>query len=377
MDFEFSDDQESLRDAVRRWVDKGFSFERRHGIAKAGGATREVYAELAELGLTGLAVPEAYGGMGFGAVEAMVVAEELGRGLVNAPFAQGALMAPTLLSAAPEALQAAWLPKIADATALVVLAYQEQAARYRLNHVVTSATESGGAWMLNGGKSVVPAGDEADAFVVPARTGGAVDSRDGIGLFLVDKAATGISVRGYPTQDGARAAELSLVNTPAQLITREGLATLEHAVDAGIASLCAEAVGAMDKLVAVTVEYMNTRKQFGVPIASFQALRHRIADVKMQLELGRSMSYFASLKMAEPPAAWRRAIAQAKYQLNQSVRFVGQQCIQLHGGIGVTDEYSAGHYFKRLTMIEMQFGDSFFQLGEVSGRMQDTAGVFA
>jgi alkylation response protein AidB-like acyl-CoA dehydrogenase len=377
MDFDFSDDQESLRDAVRRWVDKGFSFERRHGIAKAGGATRAVYAELAELGLTGLAVPEAHGGMGFGAVEAMVVAEELGRGLVNAPFAEGALVAPTLLSAAPEALQAQWLPKIADASALVVLAHQERAARYRLDHVSTTARESGGSWTLDGAKSLVAAGDEADAFIVPARIAGAVDARDGIGLFLVEKSATGVGVRGYPTQDGSRAAELSLAGTPAALITRDGLATLEHAVDAGIAALCAEAVGVMDKLVAVTVEYMNTRKQFGVAIASFQALRHRIADVKMQLELGRSMSYFASLKMAEAAPARRRAIAQAKYQINQSVRFVGQQCIQLHGGIGVTDEYIASHYFKRLTMIELQFGDSHFQLGEVSARMQDTAGVFA
>ncbi len=377
MDFDFSDDQESLRDAVRRWVDKGFNFERRHGIAKAGGQTRDVYGELAELGLTGLAVPEAHGGMGFGAIEAMVVAEELGRGLVNAPFAQGALMAPTLLSAAPEALQAAWLPKIADASALVVLAYQERAARYKLNHVSTTATDNGGCWTLNGIKSTVAAGDEADAYIVPARISGAADATDGIGLFLVERAGTGVSVKGYPTQDGARAAELNLANAPAELITRDGFATFEHAIDAGIAALCAEAVGVMDKLVAVTVEYMNTRKQFGVNIATFQALRHRIADVKMQLELGRSMSYFASLKMAEPAAARRRALAQAKYQLNQSVRFVGQQCIQLHGGIGVTDEYIAGHYFKRLTMMEMQFGDSFFQLGEVSARMQDTAGVFA
>ena len=377
MDFDFSDDQESLRDAVRRWVDKGFNFERRHSIAKAGGATRDVYAELAELGLTGLAVPEAHGGMGFGAIEAMVVAEELGRGLVNAPFAQGALMAPTLLSAAPEALQAAWLPKIADASALVVLACQERAARYRLDHVTTTAKDSGGAWTIDGAKSLVAAGDEADAFIVPARISGAADARDGIGLFLVEKGAAGVAVKGYATQDGSRAAELTLQGASGQLIAADGLATLEHAVDAGIAALCAEAVGVMDKMVAVTVEYMNTRKQFGVAIATFQALRHRIADVKMQLELGRSMSYYASLKMAEPAAARRRAIAQAKYQLNQSVRYVGQQCIQLHGGIGVTDEYIASHYFKRLTMIEMQFGDSFFQLGEVSARMQDTAGVFA
>ncbi len=377
MDFDFTDDQASLRDAVARWVDKGFSFERRHTIAKAGGKTRAVYAELAELGLTGLAVPEAQGGMGFGAVEAMVVCEELGRGLVNAPFAQGALMAPVLLSVAPAVLQAAWLPRIADASALVVLAHQERAARYRLNHVSTRATAAGATWTLSGAKSVVPAGDEADAWVVPARVSGAVDDANGIGLFIVEKGAAGVSVNAFPTQDGSRAAQIELAATPAALIAQDGLATLEHAVDAGIAALCAEAVGLMDKLIAVTVEYMNTRKQFGATLSSFQALRHRIADVKMQLELARSMSYFASLKMGEAAPARRRAIAQAKLQLGQSMRFVGQQCIQLHGGIGVTDEYIASHYFKRLTVMEMSYGDTLHQLGEVSERMTDTAGVFA
>ncbi|MBX3607312.1 MAG: acyl-CoA dehydrogenase family protein [Piscinibacter sp.] len=371
MDFDFTDDQQSLRDAVARWVEKGFSFERRHGLAKAGGFTRPVYAELAELGLTGLAVPEAHGGLGFGAIEAMVVNEELGRGLVNAPYAQGALIAPTLLSAAPAALQSAWLPKVADASALIVLAHQERAARYRLDRVETQASQDGGSWTLNGAKSVVPAGDEADAFVVPARTA------QGTGLFLVEKRAAGLAVRGYPTQDGARAAEITLKATPAALITADGTALLEQAVDVGIAAVCAEAVGAMDRLVAVTAEYLNTRKQFGVAIGSFQALRHRMADVKMQLELARSMSYFASLKLGEATPARRRALSQSKVQLGQSMRFVGQQCIQLHGGIGVTDEYIASHYFKRLTVLEMTFGDTLHHLGEVSSRMQDTAGVFA
>ncbi len=377
MDFDFSDDQLSLRDAVSRWVDKGFGFERRHAIAKSGGQTRKVYAELAELGLTGLAVPEAHGGMGFGAVEAMVVCEELGRGLVNAPYAQGALMTPALLAAAPAPLQTAWLPKIAAGSALVVLAHQERAARYRLHQVGTRATPAGAGWTLSGTKDVVPAGDEADAWIVPARLSGAVDARAGIGLFLVEKGAAGCAVRGYPTQDGARAAQLTLNATPAALIGAEGIDTLEHAVDAGIAALCAEGVGVMDKLVAVTVEYMNTRKQFGATLASFQALRHRIADVKTQLELARSMSYFASLKMGDAPAARRRALAQAKLQLGNSMRFIGQQCIQIHGGIGVTDEYIASHYFKRLTVMEMTFGDTMHQLGEVSARMADTAGVFA
>jgi alkylation response protein AidB-like acyl-CoA dehydrogenase len=375
MDFEFSEDQLSLRDAVARWVEKGFGFERRHALTKAGGATRAVMGELAELGLTGLAVPEALGGMGFGAVEAMVVMEELGRGLVNAPYAAGALVAPALLAAAPEALQTRWLPQVADGSALVVLAHQERAARYRLHHVLTRAERQGDGYRLTGLKSVVPAGDEADAFVVPARLSGSDDDRNGIGLFLVERAAA--TVRGYATHDGARAAEVKLDNTPAELIVADGLPVLETAVDIAIAAQCAEAVGLMEKLVAITADYMNTRKQFGVTIGSFQALRHRMADVKMQLELGRSMSYYASLKLEQPGPQRRRAVSQARVQLGHSMRFVGQQCIQLHGGIGVTDEYIASHYFKRLTVLEMTFGDTLHHLGEVSDRMQDTAGVFA
>ncbi len=369
MDFEFTDDQNSLRDAVARWAEKGFTFERRHALAKAGGKSRDVYGELAELGLTGLTVAEDHGGMGFGAIEAMVVMEELGRGLVNAPYAAGALVAPSILATAPAELQSQWLPKIASGEALVVLAHQERAARYRLDQVSTRASEAGGAWSIDGAKSLAPAGDEADAFIVPAHT------PHGIRLFLVEAGAA--QVRGYPTQDGARAAEVVLKGAAAQPITADGQLVLERAVDVGIAASCAEAVGLMDALVKLTVEYMNTRKQFGVAIASFQALRHRMADVKMQLELARSMSYFASMKLGEPAAQRRRALSQAKVQLGQSMRFVGQQCVQLHGGIGMTDEYVGSHYFKRLTMLEMAYGDTMHHLGEVSARMQDTAGVFA
>jgi alkylation response protein AidB-like acyl-CoA dehydrogenase len=377
MDFEFTDDQLSLRDAVARWVDKGFTFERRHAIARKGGATRDVYGELAELGLTGLVIADAHGGMGFGAVEAMVVMEELGRGLVNAPYAAGALVTPALLSAAPAELQAQWLPRIAGGEALVVLAHQERGARYRLNQVATKASKSTNGWRLSGHKSVVPAADEADAFIVPARVSGAESDAQGIGLFLVEKSANGVAIQGYPTQDGARAGELKLTDALAAPITEDGFAALELAADVGIAAACAEGVGVMDKLVALTIEYMNTRKQFGVTLSTFQALRHRIADVKMQLELGRSMSYFASLKLREAPAQRRRALSQAKVQLGQSMRFVGQQCIQLHGGIGVTDEYIGSHYFKRLTMLEMSFGDTMHHLGEASARMTDVTGVFA
>jgi len=379
MDFDFSDEQEMLRDSVRKWVDKAYDLERRRAIVKAGGFSRDAWREIAELGLTGLQVPEAEGGLGFGPVEAMVVMEELGRGIVLEPFAAVSLVAVSLLEAGHAPSAELWLQGIAEGKELVVLAHQERAARYRLAHVTTKAEHSSGTWQLTGKKIVVPAGAHAGAFIVPARVSGNDDDPDGIGLFIVSKGEVGVDVRGYPTQDGASAADLTLVRANAiELISAgDAYAALERAIDIGIAALCAEAVGAMDKLVATTVEYMNTRKQFGVPIATFQALRHRMADVKMQLELARSMSFFATLKLNDPAPARRRALAQAKLQLGQSMRYVGQQCIQLHGGIGVTDEYSAGHYFKRLTVMEMSYGDTMHQLGEVSARMQDSAGVFA
>lgn len=373
MDFDFSDDQQQLRDAVQRWVSKDYSFERRRSIEKSGGFSRAVWGELADLGLTGLAVPEAHGGLGWGAVEAMVVQEELGRGLVLEPYAHGALMAPAVLAHAPEAVQATWLPRIASGEALVVLAQQERAARYRLDVVNTTAVETATGWALTGTKSLVPVGDVADAWIVSASTAA------GIGLFLVERGAAGATARGYPTQDGGRAAEVHLDASPATLLVAPGagLAVVEQAVDIGIAALAAEGVGAMEALVTLTADYLNTRKQFGVAIASFQALRHRMADVKMQLELARSMSFLATLRQADMPTVRRRAVSQAKVQLGQSLRFVGQQCVQLHGGIGVTDEYIASHYFKRLTCMELTFGDTLHHLGLVSAGMQDTAGVFA
>ena len=371
MDFDFSDDQVQLGDAVRKWVDKGYTFDRRRAAEKAGGFDRAAWNELAELGLCGLYVPEDDGGLGMGPVEGMVVMEELGRGIVLEPLAQSLMAGGVLAGYADAATKAAWLPKVASGEALVVLAYQERAARYALDVCEAKATQAPGGYVVNAAKSLVPAGDQADAFIVPAK----INSQ--LALFLVERQSAGVSTRGYITQDGGRAAEVVLKNAPATLITQDGLTALEHAVDIGIAATCAEAVGVMDKTLAITAEYMNTRKQFGVAISSFQALRHRMADMKMQLELARSMSYYASLKLNAPTAERRAALARAKYQLGNSMRFVGQQAVQLHGGIGVTDEYIVSHYFRKLTQMEMTFGDTLHHLGEVSTRMQDTAGVFA
>ena len=371
MDFDFSDDQEQLRDAVRKWVDKGYTFERRRAAEKAGGFDRAAFTEMAELGLCGLYVPEADGGLGMGPVEGMVVMEELGRGMVLEPLAQSLIAGAVLAGYADAATKAAWLPQISSGEALVVLAYQERAARYKLDVCEAKATQAPGGYVLNATKSVVPVGDQANAFLVPAK----INSQ--LALFLVERQSSGVTTRGYGTQDGGRAAEVTFKNSPATLVTSDGLTALEHAVDIGIAATCAEAVGVMDKTFGLTAEYLNTRKQFGVVISSFQALRHRAADMKMQLELARSMSFYASLKLNAPAEERRAAMARAKYQLGTSMRFVGQQAVQLHGGIGVTDEYIVSHYFKKLTQLEMTFGDSLHHLGEVSARMQDSASVFA
>ena len=371
MDFDFNDDQEQLRDAVRKWVGRGYSFERRRAIVAAGGFSREAYAELAELGLCGLYTAEEDGGLGLGPVEAMVVMEELGRGIVLEPMAQTLIASGVLSGYAPANIKSDWLPRMASGEALVVLAHQERKARYRLDVCEAQASKTSKGYALTAVKTLVPVGDQADAFIVPATLDGQ------IALFLVECNASGVNTRNYGTQDGSRAAEVELSNAPAQLITTDGLTALEHAVDIGIAATCAQAVGVMDMTLAATVDYMNTRKQFGVTIASFQALRHRVADMKMQLELARSMSYYASLKLNAPADERRRALARAKVQLGQSMRFIGQQAVQLHGGIGVTDELIVSHYFKKLTQLEMTFGDSLHHLGEVSQRMQATAGVFA
>jgi len=379
MDFDFSDDEQQLSEAVQRFVERGYGFERRTAIAKAGGFSVQAWAEIAELGLLGLGTSKADGGMAMGPVAAMLALEALGRGLVLEPVAAVGLVAASVLAHADADARARWAPRVASGEARVVLAYQERRARYRLERVDTQAARKGDAWMLAGTKSLVPIGDQADAFIVSARVSGAADDPAGIALFLVERAAAGVATRGYALQDGSRAAEVTLANAPATLLVAAGpaFAALELAVDTGIAALAAEAVGVMDKLFDLTVDYLNTRKQFGVPIGTFQALRHRIADMKMQLELARSMSYYATLKLGEASDVRRRAVAQAKVQLGNSARFLGQQAVQLHGGIGMTDEYIGSHYFKRLTTMEMQFGDTMHHIGEVSARMTESAGVFA
>jgi alkylation response protein AidB-like acyl-CoA dehydrogenase len=372
MDFDFTQEQDMLRDTVRKWAAKDYAFDARRAVVKAGGHSPAHWQALNELGLLGLAIPEAHGGLNFGPVEAMVVMEELGRALVLEPYAPVALIAAGLLRDATDAtVQAQWLPKITSGEAAVVLAHMEHGARYDLAKVHTQATPSGDTWQLTGSKAVVPLADHAQAYIVPAMTG------EGMALFLVERAGAGVEIKPYALQDGSRAGDVKLRHAPGTLIVdaQHGKQALGRAADIAIAALCAEAVGAMDALFAMTLDYMNTRKQFGVPIGTFQALRHRVADMKLQLELARSMSYYATLKLSTDDTMRRKACAAAKVQVGQSMRFVGQQAVQLHGGIAVTDEYAAGHYFKRLTCIELMFGDTLHHVGRYSTMMTETAGV--
>lgn len=371
MNFDLSDEQIQLQDAVQRWADKSYPFDHYRATVHAGGFDRANYTQLADLGLTGLLVSEAFGGLGMGAVEAMLVMQTLGGALVLEPLTHTFMVSSVLAHFAPPALQARWLPHIASGQTLAVLADQERGNHYRHEKCEAKSAPAQDSYALTAHKNIVSAGDQADAFIVPAMLDGA------LALFWVERTASGISTRGYGTQNGSRAADVTFTHTPATLITRDGVAALELAIDVGLASACAQGVGLMDKTLALTADYINTRKQFGVAIGTFQVLRHRIADMKMALELARSMSYYAALKLSAPAPERRAALARAKVQLGQSMRFVGQQSVQLHGGIGVTDDYIGSHYFKHLTQLELSFGDTLHHLGEVSQRMQDTAGVFA
>jgi len=367
MNFEFSDDQEQLRDACARWVEKGYPFDRRRSIVENGGFSWEAWRELAALGLTGLYVPQDFGGMEMGPIDALVVLEELGKGIVLEPLSQALVCSRILMTYAPPAEQRRWLPAIASGDSLLVLAHQERRSRYRLDHCETQATENPGGWTLSGAKSMVPAGDLAHAFIVPAVLEGQ------LALWIVERQASGVHLLEYGMQDGSRAAELTLNDSPATLLTNDGSAALALAFDTGVAAVCAEAVGAMDRIFSLTVDYLKTRQQFGVPISEFQALRHRVADMKMHLELARSMSYYASLNLEEALPDRRLAISQAKHQLGTSMRFVGQQSVQLHGGIGLTDEYIGSHYFRVLTQKEMTWGDTSHHLEVISARIQAQA----
>jgi alkylation response protein AidB-like acyl-CoA dehydrogenase len=370
MDFDLTKEQEQLADTVQRFVAREYGFEARKAIRKsADGFSREVWAKLAELGLLGLLVPEEYGGLGFGAIETLLAMNGIGRGLLLEPYLPSAILATVLLRELGSAGQKeTLLPQLAAGELIAVPAHGEAEARYDLQRVATSAKRDGDGFVITGRKAVVLHASSANLLLVSARTSGKPADEAGISLFLVPRDAGGVSLETYPTLDGQRASDVVLrdVRVPrASLLGPEGgaLPGLSSAWEVGIAALCAEAVGALQAVFDATVEYAKTRKQFGVPIGKFQALQHRMVDMLMHVEQARSMSYLAAVRVSEKDAALRaRDLSAAKVVVGQACRFVGQQAVQLHGGMGMTDEFHVSHSFKRLSILELSLGDTAHHL---------------
>ncbi len=366
MDFDLSEEQRLLKESLDRLIGDRYGFEQRKGYAQnPEGWSRDLWAQYAELGLLGLPFEERYGGSAGGPVETMIAMEAFGGALVLEPYLATIVLGGGFLRRGGSAEQrAALIPKIADGSLTLAFAHTERQSRYDLHDITTRAMRDGTGWVLDGEKGVVVHGDTADKLIVTARVGGGRRDRDGVAVFIVDGQAAGISRRCYPTQDGMRAAEITFSGVrigPENVLGEPGAALplVERVVDEAIAALCAEAVGAMAAMHELTVEYLKTRRQFGREIGSFQILQHRAVDMLIALEQARSMAMFATMVAAEEDAAERRnAVAAAKVQIGRSGKFIGQQAVQLHGGIGMTMEYKVGHYFKRVTMIDTMFGDA-------------------
>lgn len=364
MDFDLSDEQRMLQDSVQRLLAEHCSFEQRQALlAGPADAGATLWRQFAELGLLGLPFAEADGGFGGGHVDTLIVMQALGRALAPVPYLATVVLCGALLrSAASPAQRAALVPAIAGGELILAFAHSESQARYDLADVRTTARREGSGWVLEGEKRFVLAGDSAGQLIVSARVAPAGEGQDGLALFRVDAGLPGLSRRGYTTQDRGRCADLRLNSVRVgddALIGQPGMAlpAIEQAVDAAIAALCAEAVGTMSYAQELTVDYLKVRKQFGVAIGSFQALQHRAVDMLVATEQAHSMALYATMMCAEPNAAERRrAISAAKVQVNNSARFVGQEAVQLHGGIGMTEEYAIGRYYKRLFTLDATFG---------------------
>jgi pimeloyl-CoA dehydrogenase small subunit len=370
MDFDLTDEQRLLADSVGRLMADTYSFEKRRAlIREPEGYSTALWGKYAELGLLGLPFAEEFGGFGGGAVEVMLVMEAFGRSLALEPYLATVVLGGTALRLAGSAAQQeAVLPAVAEGAMKLAFAHGERQARYDLTDVTTTAEASGGGYVLEGGKSVVLHGDSADRLVVSARTGGARGEARGISLFLVDAGANGVARRGYKLRDGTRAAEVSLSGVKVGAgdllgVAGEAFPVIRRVVEAAIAAMCAEAVGAMEAMQAMTLDYLKTRQQFGKPIGENQVLQHRSAEMLVALESARGMAMLAAMMVDEPDAAEReRNIAMAKVGVGQAGRFVSQQAIQLHGGIGMTEEYAIGHFFRRVMVIEHLFGDTAHHL---------------
>jgi alkylation response protein AidB-like acyl-CoA dehydrogenase len=373
MDFAFTEEQTLLQDTLKRFVQKEYTPEKRRAIQKsAEGFSREVWGQFAEMGMLGLPFSEEYGGFGGGATETLIVMQAIGNGLLIEPYLATVVLGGSLVQSLGDARQKQMLAEVAGGKLVLAFAHGEPRSRYALAQVETRAVRDGNGWKLSGRKAVVLHGAQADRLIVSARTGGAAADEAGISLFVVDRGADGMSVRDCLTIDGLRAAEVGLndVRVGAEsLLGAEGGAfpAIDRVMDAGAAALCAEAVGVMETLNAQTLEYLKTRQQFGQPIGRFQALQHRAADMFIHCELSRSIALLAAMKAASSDALERRrAVSAAKVQVGRAGRFISQAAIQLHGGMGMSDEVVASHYAKRLTMIDFWLGDTEHHLARFS-----------
>ena len=374
MEFNYSEEQLALKETLQKFIARDYDFDkRRHFSRSPAGYSPAAWSQYAELGLLSLPLPEAYGGLGGGPIDVMAVMESFGQGLLLEPYVSTVIACGGLLrDSASDQQKSELLPRIGAGSLQIALAAYEAAGRYELTHVECKAQAQGSSWRLSGQKSVVVDGPSAHYFLVSARNAGKLADRDGISIFLVPRDAPGVTLNAYPTQSGGRAADLKLENVMldgAALIgiAGRGLGLVERALDHACAALCAEAVGIMRELNQATLNYLKTRKQFGVPIGTFQALRHKMADMLMATEQSHSMAIIAAAHVDSADAATRRrAVSAAKAYIGQAARLVGQQAVQMHGGMGVVDDLIVSHYFKRLTMIDLTYGDADHHLAYFS-----------
>jgi pimeloyl-CoA dehydrogenase small subunit len=378
MDFEYTEEQRLLRESLDRLLGDSYGFDKRKAyLAEPDGFGAAMWGQYAELGLLGLPFAEEHGGFGGGGVETMVVMEALGRVIALEPYLATVVLSGTALRLAGSAAQQeALVPQIAEGNLRLAFAHGERQARYDLNDVMTTAVKTAGGWRLDGAKSVVVHGDSADKLIVSARVSGDRHDTDGIGLFLVDGDASGVARRSYKMRDGTNAADIALSGVDVAAADAlgepgQGLATVERVVEAGIAATCAEAVGTMETMLAMTIDYMKTRVQFGKPIGENQALQHRATEMMMSMEQGRSLAMLAAIMVDDENAEQRaRDISTAKVGVGQAARFVSQNAVQLHGGIGMTEEYAVGHYFRRCMVIEHLFGDAAHHLSRLADQVK-------
>ena len=370
MNFSLNEEQRLLKDSAERFVRENCSLDRRRAlVAGEPGYSERSWRQMAELGWLGVGVPEAFGGTGGGPVETMVLMEAFGAGLLVEPYLPSVVLGAGLVTEAGTAAQkAAILPAAVAGELKLAFAWVEARSGFDLFDVRTTARRGDGGWVIDGAKGVVLGAAAADRLIVSARTGGGSRDRNGIGLFLVDREADGVRRRDYHTADGLRAAEVALENVAvgddaALGDPRDALPAVEAVAERAIAALCAEAVGVMDVIVRDTAEYLKTRRQFGRPIGAFQVLRHQLTDMLIASEEVRSMTYVATLRLGEGDAVMRaKAVSGAKHLVGRHGRLIGQRAVQLHGGMGMTEEIAVGHYFKRLTMIDVMFGDAAYHL---------------